>query len=136
MKPAVLLGLAATLLAETGVRPRAGASDYPARQTGPAATVGAAILPPEQVKKLFAVDLTKMGYVVLEMGIFPDRNVDVASRDFLMRVTADGSTMRPVAPSVIAGRLSKKEPQHGGPQVPERVHVYTGGTVGYETGTY
>src|SRR5689334_13565137 len=136
MKQAVLLALAATLFAETGLRPRASASDYPARQTGAAAGVGAALLAPEEVKKLFAVDLTKMGYVVVELAIYPERTVDVATRDFLLRVTSSGSTMRPVAPSVIAARLDDKKHPSQPPKVPERVQVYTGGTIGYESGGY
>jgi hypothetical protein len=135
MKKLVLIFSAAALFAgDTGIRPRANASDYPARQTGSGATVGAAILPPDQVKKLFAVDLNKLGYIVVEMAVYPDRNVEVAARDFVLRVASDGSTMRPVAPSTIAARLQKKDSPP--PRIPERVQVYGSETIGYESGSY
>lgn len=137
MKPLLLFMLAATLSAESGIRARATASDYPAHQAGAGAMVGAAILTPEQTKKLFAVDLTKMGYIVVEVGIYPDRDVEVAARDFLMRATADGSTLRPVTPSAIAAKLDRKDSKNGGPpKIPERVQVHGQETIGYGTGSY
>src|SRR5437868_6822730 len=64
MKKLVLVLAAAGLFAgETGIRPRGSASDYPAQVTGAGATLGAAVLSPDQVKKLFAVDLNKLGYI-------------------------------------------------------------------------
>jgi hypothetical protein len=137
MKPILLFVLAATLSAETGIRARATAADYPAHATGGGAAVGAAILTPDQAKKLFAVDLTKMGYVVVEVGVYPDAEIEVAARDFLMRATADGSTLRPVAPSAIAAKLDKKDAKSSGPpKIPERVQVYGSETIGVGTGSY
>src|SRR5215831_16399402 len=132
MKHLVLLALAATLSAETGVRPRAAASDYTVSQTGAGVTIGATVLTPEQAKKLFAVDLNKLGYTVVEIAVFPDRDTEVAARDFILRDTKDGSTVRPAAPSTIAGRLGRKDAPP--PKVPERVQVYGSETIGYETG--
>lgn len=136
MKPLLLFALAATLSAQSGVRARATASDYPARQAGAGATVGAEVLTPEQTRKLFAVDLTKLGYIVVEIGIYPERDVDVAARDFLMRAVSDGSTLRPVMPSVIAAKLDKKDNQSRPPKIPERVQVGGSQTIGYGTGSY
>lgn len=136
MKLLALFGFAAILSAETGIRARATASDYPAHAAGAGATVGAAILSPDQTKKLFAVDVTKLGYMVVEVGIYPDREVEVAARDFLLRVTADGATLRPVPPSLIAGKLDKKAGHKEPPKIPDRVQVYGGQTIGYGTGTY
>ena len=136
-KNVVLLCAAVTLFAgETGIRPRASASDYPARQTGPGVTLGAAIVPPDQVKKLFAVDLNKLGYTVVEMAVYPDRDVDIATRDFVLRLTSDGTTLRPVAPSTIAARLNKDKKPSQPPQLPGHVQVYGSQTVGYESGSY
>jgi hypothetical protein len=135
MKKLVLLFFAVVLTAaETGLRPRDSASDYPAHQGGAAATLGAAIVPPEQVKKLFAVDLNKLGYVVVEMAVYPNRTVEIATRDFLLRTGADGSTARPASSATIAGRLHKKDSPP--PRLPERVQVYGSETVGYGTGSY
>jgi hypothetical protein len=135
MKQFILISCAMTLLAaETGIRPRDGASDYPAHQGGPGVTLGAAVVPPDQVKKLFAVDLNKLGYIVVELAVFPDRNVEIAARDFLLRMGSDGSTARPVTPATIAGRLHHKSAPP--PQLPARVQVYGSETIGYGSTTY
>lgn len=138
MRKAILAAVTVSaLLAETGMRPRAAASDYPAHQAGAGVTIGAAILTPEQAKKLFAVDLNKLGYTVVELGVYPDKdkNVEVAARDFLLKVNADGSTVRPVSPSTIAGRLHSKKTSEP-PRLPGRVQVGGSETIGYGTGTY
>src|SRR5215831_3516174 len=132
MKQLVLLTLAATLFAEIGVRPRPSASDYAAHQDGKGVTLGATVLTPDQAKKIFAVDLNKLGYTVVEVAVYPDRDVEVAARDFILRDPKDGSTVRPAAPSTIAGKLARKDAPP--PKVPERVQVYGSETIGYETG--
>src|ERR1051325_1075237 len=108
MKKLVFVLAAAALMAgETGIRPRPNAADYPASQSGAGATLGAAVLSPDQVKKLFAIDLTRLGYSVIEVGVYPEasKNVDIAARDFLLRIGSDGTTVRPAPPSTIAARL-------------------------------
>src|SRR3954465_12896156 len=96
MKKLLLLSFAMVVFAgETGIRPRATAADYPAHQSGAGVTLGAAVVPGDQVKKLFAVDLNKLGYIVVEMAVYPDANVEIAARDFLLRIGSDGSTVRP-----------------------------------------
>ena len=135
MKPLVLiLGSLTLLFAETGIRPRASAADYPTHKSGAGVTLAAAVVPPDQVKKLFAVDLNKLGYMVVEIAVFPDRNVEIAARDFLLRVTTDGNTSRPATPATIAGRLHHKDAPP--PQLPSRVQVYGAETIGYESGSY
>ena len=49
------MGLVATLLfadGGSGIRPRGSAADYPAHSTAAEVTLGAAVIPPAQVKKL------------------------------------------------------------------------------------
>src|SRR3954464_7109639 len=123
MKTLLIFAFAATLSAETGIRARASAADYPAHEKGAGATVGAAVLTPDQTKKLFAVDLTKLGYIVVEVAVYPDRDVEIAARDFLLRAVSDGSTLRTAPPSTIAAKLDKKD-THGPPKIPERVRVH------------
>jgi hypothetical protein len=135
MKKLVLIACATVLLAgETGIRPRDSALDYAAHQSGAGATLGAVVVPPDQVKKLFAVDLNKLGYIVVEMAVYPDENLEIAARDFLLRTVSDGSTVRPASPATIAGRLHTKNSPP--PQLPSRVQVYGSETVGYESATY
>jgi hypothetical protein len=135
MKKLVLMSLAAALFAgEAGIRPRGSASEYTTHQSGAGVTLGATVVPPDEVKKLFAVDLNKLGYIVVEMAVYPDRNVEIAARDFLLRIGSDGSTVRPVTPATIAGRLQKKNSPP--PQLPSRVQVHGAETIGYESATY
>ena len=139
MKKWILISLAAGALVaqgERGIRPRQSASDYPAHENGTAATVGAAVLSPEQAKKLFAVDLNHLGYLVVEVAVYPDpsKNVELAARDFMLRVTPEGSTTRPVSASAIAAQLHKHEPASRTTVPNSPVQVYTTTGVGYETG--
>jgi hypothetical protein len=142
MKKLFLVSLAATALlvgGDTGIRPRASASDYPTHQNGEGVTLAAAIVSPEQVKKIFSTDLNKLGYIVVEMAVYPDpdKNIEIAGRDFMLRVNPEGTTIRPVKASVIAGQLHKKEPAPTVPQqLPGNVSVHPTATVGYESGTY
>lgn len=139
MKKLFLVSLAAGALfaqGERGIRPRPSASDYPAHQNGTSATVAAAMLSPEQAKKQFAVDLTRLGYVVVEVAVYPDpsKNVEIVSRDFMLRVTPEGTTLRPVSASTIAAQLHKHEPASSTTVPNSPVQVMTGGTIGYESG--
>jgi hypothetical protein len=135
MKKLVLLSFAMVVFAgETGIWPRPAAADYPAHQSGAGVTLGALVVPADQVKKLFAVDLNKLGYVVVEMAIYPDANVEIAARDFLLRMGSDGSTVRPATAATIAGRLHTKAAPP--PQLPGRVQVHGSETIGYESATY
>jgi hypothetical protein len=143
MKKLFLVSLAAAALivrGDTGIRPRASASDYPTHTNGEGVTLAAAMVPAEQVKKLFATDLNKLGYIVVEMAVYPDpdKNIEIAGRDFMLRVTPEGTTIRAVKPSVIAGQLHKKDSPSTSvpPELPGHVQVHPTATVGYESGTY
>ncbi|HLH15606.1 MAG TPA: hypothetical protein VKX45_00225 [Bryobacteraceae bacterium] len=140
MKKWILISLAAGAMfadGERGIRPRPDAADYPNHQNGAAATVGVAMLTPEQARKQFAADLNKLGYLVVEVGVYPDssKNVEIAARDFVLRVTPEGTTSRPVSASAIAAQLHKHEPAASSTTVPASpVHVSTGANIGYESG--
>jgi hypothetical protein len=133
MKAVLLFLLGSCLFAETGIRARATISDYPTHD----AHLGVVVLSPDQTKKLFAVDLTKMGYIVVEVGIYPDRDVEIAARDFMLRNPADGTTYRPVTASAIAGKLEKKDHKTSAPpKIPDWIQVGGSQTIGYGTGGY
>ena len=120
--------LACFLLAEgvAGIRPRDNSTDYPAHET----TVGAAVVPPDQVRKIFATDLNRGGYIVVEVAVYPEagRVVDLSAADFLSRI--DSEAVRPVAGSAIAAILAKHE--HNSLQ-PNDVTVVTSASVGRAT---
>jgi hypothetical protein len=121
---------------EHGIHPRPTPDDYPARETAKGFTLAAAVLTPEQVKKRFATDLNR-GYIVVEVAVFleKDHDVTMATKDFMARFGSQSDIERPVSPQTIAARLGKKDTTSASTEVPSKVHVYTGETVGYEHGS-
>jgi hypothetical protein len=124
--------LAYFLLAEgvAGIRPRDSSADYPAHETTAGVTVAAAVVQPDQVRKIFATDLNRGGYIVAEVAVYPEagRVVDLSVADFVLRI--DSETVRPVAGSAIAAILAKHE--HNSVQ-PNDVTVVTSASVGRAT---
>lgn len=136
MKAIYIFALAGALLAGTGqdgIRPRGQASDYPAHETSDGVTVAAAVVPADQVRKLFATDLNKGGYIVVEVGIYPDgKTADVSFRDFVLRAGSESTYLRASDPRTIASVLRQKNT----PPPPRKsdVAIYPTATIGYESG--
>ena len=130
--------LAGLLLADDagGLRPRENSTDYTAHQKVSGVTVAAAVIPPDQVKKLFATDLNAGGYIVIEVAIYPEagNEIDVSSGDFLLRVGSNPAIVRNASASAIAAALQRKSTP---PDIRRKsdVSVYSTATVGYESGT-
>jgi hypothetical protein len=134
-----LLSLLAGLLvadAVTGIRPRESSADYTAHQRVPVATVAAAVIPPDQVKKLFATDLNAGGYMVIEVGIYPEggAEIGVSSGDFLLRVGSSPAIVRNASARAIAAALQRPGKP---PEIRRKndINVYPTATIGYESGT-
>jgi hypothetical protein len=66
-----LAGLASA--GDTGVSPKPKPTDYPVHDSVKTAILAAAIVPPDQVKKMFSADTAK-NYVVVEVAIYPEDN--------------------------------------------------------------
>jgi hypothetical protein len=132
------LAFAGLLLADdvSGIRPRERSSDYAAHQEAKGVTVAAAIVPPDQVKKLFATDLNAGGYIVIEVAVYPEggNEIDVSSGDFLLRVGADPAIVRNASARAIAAALQRKSKP---PEIRRKsdINVYPSATIGYESGT-
>ncbi len=125
---ALLVSLA--VAGDTGVRPRPSAADYPVSREAENATIGAALVPADQVKKTLPPAISKK-YVVVEVAVYPQTGsaVDVVSLDFALKYGPD-DTRHPSTPHDVASAWEEKEsplPGHG-PQV----HGETG--VAYSTG--
>ena len=134
------LGLMATLLfadGGSGIRPRGSAADYPAHSTAAEVSLGAAVIPPAQVKKLFATDLNGGGYIVLEVAVYPEagREVNVAPGDFMLQMGPNSETVRSVSPEAIAAILQRKNMPPPPPK-PGDITVTPNATIGYESGGY
>ena len=138
MKKAVLsLLISAVVLmaAAPGIRPRADANSYPTHLEQADFSVGAALIPPEQVKKMFKPDLNHAGYVVVEIGVFPTpgKDVDLYPTDFTLFVGDKSASLRPVSADTIAEVLGgRQDPPR--PRGPLDVNTSAGVSVGH--GTY
>jgi hypothetical protein len=119
---------------DNGIRPRPAASDYPDHKTAGGIELAAVVIRPERAAKLFATDLSKAGYIAVEVAVYPEpgNQANLQSRDFLLRVGSEPATLRPVSPDTVVGVVQK---QHI-PRVPTNhdVTVYSSETIGYETG--
>jgi hypothetical protein len=77
----------AALGADSGVPPRANSGDYPVQGSAKTAVIAAAIVPPNQVSKMFSSGISKQ-YIVVEIAIYPEQGdaFDVESSDFTLKV--------------------------------------------------
>ena len=135
MKTAVLATLGSTLAllaAAPGIRPRANANSYPEHSEHADFSIGALLLPSEQVKKMFKPDLNHAGYVVIEIGLFPapGKDVDLYPTDFTLSVGEQTAALRPVSADTIAEHVTggvPEPPRIGGPfDVSTSTGVYIG----------
>jgi hypothetical protein len=112
----VIVSLAAILSAGSpgirspGIRPRAAAADYPAHDAANTFAIGAATIPRNQVGKIFAADLNKAGYIVIEVGVFPSQGaeVDLSPGDFTLFTEAGRVATRSVDADTVALSLARK----------------------------
>jgi len=135
MKRTVLAGVVSALLlmaSAPGIRPRADAGSYPSHQEKQDLSIGAALIPPDQAKKMFAADLNHHGYVVIEVGVFPGpgKDVDLDPHDFVLSVGGNNAALRPVdadtIAQVVAGKQDVPAPRSG----PHDINTSTGMSVG------
>src|SRR6516162_538996 len=93
MKRPVLYLLLSTLalVVAPGLRPRTDANSYTTHVVQGDLSIGAALIPPERVKKMFKLDLSHAGYVVVEVGVFPAPGKDVDLWARLRRAGISGS---------------------------------------------
>jgi hypothetical protein len=135
MKKAVLslfLPLVALTAASPGIRPRADANSYPAHQDQADFSIGAVIIPPDQAKKMFKLDLNHAGYIVVEVGVFPGagKDLDLYPTDFTLSQGEKSSALRPVSSDTIAEVLE----DHTTPPTvrsPHDINTSTGVSVGH-----
>ncbi len=139
MKRIATIGsLAAVLVAapNSGIRPRGSSSDYPAHQTAGDVTVAAAWIAPDQVRKIFATDLNRGGYIAIEVGVYPEagHQIDLQSGDFMLQIGANSETVRAASAQTVAAVLQKKNTPP--PPTSGDITVVPSATIGYESGGY
>ncbi len=132
----VLFTSAVMLAGGDGLRPRGNVSDYPAHASVAGVAIGASVVPPDQVRKLFATDLNRAGYIVIEVAVYPstEKGVDVTAGDFMMRTDAD-TTVRAATPDAIAGMVEDaKNPPPASSGGGRDITLYPTADIGYESG--
>jgi hypothetical protein len=135
MKKAVLFFLISTLVliaGAPGIRPRADANSYPAHTEQANFSIGAFLVPPDQVKKMFKLDMNHAGYVVIEVGVFPafGKDIDLYPTDFTLFVGEKFAALRPVSADTIAEVLAGR-PEPPRPRDPLGVNTSAGMSVGH-----
>ena len=124
----------ASAQAITGVHPRARASDYDASQQHGTVTYAASVLSADQVKHIFATDISK-SYLVFEVACYPSQSSQIRTDagDFLIKAGKDSEFVHAAdavtVASVIQQKNSPRPPSNNGSA------VYTSANVGYESGT-
>jgi hypothetical protein len=86
---AIIVGFLCSLLAaagDTGVPPRAHASDYPVHQSAKTAELAATILPVGQIERVFSAEIARQ-YVVVEVAVYPHdgQTFDIDWFDFALK---------------------------------------------------
>jgi hypothetical protein len=120
-----------------GIRPRAVATDYPSHESTSLATLGAAVIPFSEARRILGVDLNAAGYVVIEVGVFPEprKDVDLSPSDFTLVSDPNAIGARPVDDEAIAATVYRKQnPQRTSPR-PTDVYTSAGATIGHGTWT-
>jgi hypothetical protein len=128
----LLISAVVLMAAAPGIRPRADANSYPVHQEQADFSIGAVLIAPEQVKKMFKADLNHSGYIVIEIGVFPatGKDVDLYPTDFTLFLGDKSAALRPISADTIAEVLAgRQEP----PRVrgPLDVNTSAGVSVGH-----
>jgi len=137
MKRVASISMAAGLLlagSGNGIRPRADSSDYAAHASVACGAIGAAIVPPDQVRKMFPTDLNRAGYVVVEVAVYPAQGkpIKIAQDDFMLH--GGSSTTRTASAETVTEVMTagnKTQP----PQIGDDRNVTVDTTAGIGAGS-
>src|SRR5579875_1857694 len=134
---ALMAGLGSTMVlaqSSQGFHPRATPADYAASQKTTAAVYAASVVPADQVKHIFAADISH-SYVVLEVAYYPAASspaVRLNPEDFVVK-GAKSDFIHAADPSAVAAYIQEKNTPK--PPSGRNTEVYTNAEVGYESGT-
>ncbi len=117
-----------------GLHPRPTPADYATSRQSKLATYAASVIPADQVRHLFAVDISKT-YVVLEVACYPGQPgaVTLDPTDFLIKTVKTGEFVRPADSVTVAAVMQDKNTPR--PPTIRTTQVYTEASIGYESGT-
>jgi hypothetical protein len=123
------------LMAQPGLRPRTDANSYSTHVEQADFSIGAALILPDRVKKMFKLDLSHAGYVVIEVGVFPapGKDVDLSPGDFTLYVVGDKDVaLRSVSADTITEGVVNRS--HQQPRLPSPLPANTSVGVGHGAG--
>jgi len=133
---AFLLALCSTLLfgqdQPKGIHPRSKPENYAAHVQSQGLTIAATVLPPDEVKHLFAFDISK-NYVVFEVACYPGANgrLQLQADDFVVKTNDKSEPAHRADPQTVAAAIQQKSI----PRPSSSPTVYTEANIGYESGT-
>ncbi|MBV8817742.1 MAG: hypothetical protein JO022_05240 [Acidobacteriaceae bacterium] len=115
-----------------GIHARPTAADYAASQTTPSATYAASVVPRDEVKHLFAVDISST-YLVLEVACYPSgpSPVTLSADNFLIKSGPNSEFIHPADAVTVAAVIQEKNTPR--PPSASDTHVTTTAAVGYES---
>jgi len=134
MAVALLLSACGFGADEHVISPRDSAAAYPAHTERSVLAIGAELLTAEQVHGSFSSELNR-AYLVVEVGLFPNEQVNVSALDFSLTPAGTQTVLRPVRPAVVAAVLQKPAPDTRKPSAPGDINVYPTVGIGYESGS-
>jgi hypothetical protein len=86
----LVVAIGTLAMADSGVAPRSKSTDYPvhgnAQPPDGHVDIGAIIVPPDQVRKMFSGDIAQ-NYIVVEVAMYPESNsIDTSYYDFGLKI--------------------------------------------------
>lgn len=131
---AAALLVSGSLLAQqlTGVSARSKPEDYAVHVSTEGRTYAASLLTAEQVKHIFASDISRK-YIVFEIACYPQAgSIDIHPDSFVVDGRSNKEVVRPADAMTVAARMQQKSE----PKIPTgSEQVSTQANVGYESGT-
>jgi hypothetical protein len=118
-----------------GIHPRSSPTEYAVSLQTPSGTYAASLVPSDEVKRLFAVDISKT-YIVLEVACYPPAGpVQISPEDFLIKSGTNSSEFTHPADAVTVASVEVGYESGIDPVTGRRVHgTYTGVGTGVEVG--
>lgn len=117
-----------------GIRPRPTPADYAASQQSKSAIYAASIVPADEVKHIFAVDISKT-YVVFEVACYPSQKgtVTLSPDDFLIKTAKNPEFVHSADAVTVASVIQEKNAPS--PPSARSTDIYTEANIGYESTT-
>jgi hypothetical protein len=114
-----------------GIHPRSKPEDYAAHMQSHGLTIAATALSPDQVKHLFAFDISK-NYVVFEVACYPENNgrFQLQADDFVVKTNDKNELAHRADSQTVAAVIQQRNTPR-----PSSPTVYTEANIGYESGT-